>query len=91
MNERLTAHVAGRVQGVGFRFHTEREARRQGITGWVRNRADGTVELVAEGPRDALERLLAWCRQGPPQARVARVETHWSAASGEFDDFRARA
>ena len=66
--------VHGRVQGVWFRGATEREARAAGVAGWVRNRADGTVEAVFEGPPEAVGRLLAFCRHGPSGARVDRVD-----------------
>ena len=66
--------VSGRVQGVFFRNSCERLATGLGVSGWVRNRSDGTVEVVAEGERDAVDELLAWCRHGPPRARVDRVE-----------------
>ena len=66
--------IRGRVQGVGFRDAMSREAERLGLTGWVRNRADGDVEAVAQGGAAALEALLAWARRGPPAARVEHVE-----------------
>jgi acylphosphatase len=73
-SRRVRALVRGRVQGVGFRYDTVRVARGLGLRGWVRNTAEGHVELVAEGPAEHVERLLAWCRQGPPAARVTGVE-----------------
>ena len=66
--------VSGRVQGVGYRAWTEQEARALGLAGWVRNRRDGTVEAVFEGPSDAVERMVARCRVGPPAARVDTVD-----------------
>lgn len=65
--------VYGRVQGVGFRFFVEREARPLGLKGWVRNRSDGSVECLAIGPGEALEQLHHRLRQGPPAARVEQV------------------
>jgi acylphosphatase len=70
----VRAVVHGRVQGVFFRDSTRREAQRLGVAGWVRNRPDGTVELHAEGPPDAVEALLAFARTGPPNASVERVD-----------------
>jgi acylphosphatase len=70
---RVRAIVSGRVQGVSYRAATASEARHLGVTGWVRNRHDGSVELEAEGPRDQIEKLLAWCHRGPPAARVSNV------------------
>lgn len=87
---RLRAVVSGRVQGVNFRWSTVREARGLGLTGWVRNRPDGTVETVAEGPRARLERFLAYLNDGPPAAMVTGVEAAWSDATGEFGDFGIR-
>ena len=69
---RLT--IRGRVQGVGYRWWAEREARRLGLTGWVRNRADGSVELLAIGERTAVEQLAAHCREGPAAAFVTDVQ-----------------
>lgn len=69
---RLVIH--GRVQGVGFRESLRREALRCALRGWVRNRTDGTVEALLEGPEDAVDRVTAWARRGPPAARVDRVD-----------------
>ena len=85
--ERLHGVVRGDVQGVGFRYFLMREAQRLGLRGWVRNRDDGAVEFVAEGPRQDLERLLEAARRGPSQARVAEVRTDWSPASGGLEPF----
>lgn len=79
--------VHGRVQGVCYRMRASDEALRLGLTGWVRNRRDGTVEIVAEGDDKALSEFLAWCRQGPPHARVTDVDAEHSAATGEFGGF----
>lgn len=66
--------VAGRVQGVFFRDSCQREASAAGVAGWVRNRSDGAVEAVFEGEPEAVERMVTWCRHGPSQARVDRIE-----------------
>jgi acylphosphatase len=71
---RRRAIVSGRVQGVFFRDSTRREAERLGVTGWVRNRPDGTVEAVFEGDDDAVRRAVDFVRDGPPHARVEDVE-----------------
>jgi acylphosphatase len=66
--------ISGHVQGVGFRYSMAEEAERLGVTGWVRNRRDGTVEAVVDGDADALEAIAAWARQGPRGARVTGVQ-----------------
>jgi acylphosphatase len=88
--QRLHVRVRGRVQGVYYRASTQEAATRLGLCGWVRNCPDGSVELVAEGPTDRLDRLLEWCRRGPPAARVDACESTLEAASGEFRDFGVR-
>lgn len=80
--------IHGRVQGVWYRASTQKQAAALGLSGFVRNVADGSVEAVAEGPREQLEALIAWCREGPPHARVSEVESRFGDATGEFDDFR---
>ena len=84
--ERVRAHVwiAGRVQGVAFRAYTVDEAAARGVTGWVRNSPDGRVEAVCEGERTAVEAMIAWCRKGPPAARVSSVEVVWEETKGEL-------
>ncbi|MEO5362436.1 MAG: acylphosphatase [Magnetococcus sp. DMHC-8] len=67
-------HIFGRVQGVYYRVSTQQEAERLGVTGWVKNRPDGSVEAEAHGPPSAVTALIAWCQHGPPGARVERVE-----------------
>jgi len=88
--QRLEANVYGRVQGVGFRVFVQDKARGLGLTGYVRNRYAPRryVEVVAEGPRPALEALLHYLQQGPSLARVERVDVQWKPATGEFDGFR---
>ena len=80
--------VRGRVQGVFFRASTQREAKRLGLTGWVKNRADGGVEILAEGEEENLKDLLAWANRGPSAARVERVDTRWRGFGGDYCDFR---
>jgi acylphosphatase len=87
---RLHARVYGRVQGVNFRYYTQKEARALGLTGWVANRFDGSVGVVAEGEKAALQKLLAFLHRGPPSARVDRVQTEWAEATGEFSRFHVR-
>jgi acylphosphatase len=75
------------VQGVWFRASARDEALARGLGGWVRNLADGSVELRAEGPAPALEELIGWCRRGPPLAQVSHVEVQWVFAQG-MEGFR---
>ncbi|MFN3704638.1 MAG: acylphosphatase [Thermoflexales bacterium] len=84
---RLHVVVHGHVQGVGFRYFTLRRAEMLGLTGWVRNCQDGTVEVVAEGRTQELETLLAALHTGPSGAVVRRVEVSWLSATGEFRHF----
>lgn len=90
MKVRAELKIHGRVQGVFFRQSTQAAAIRLGLTGWVRNLPDGSVEALAEGPADAVRELLAWCRQGPPAAEVSSVDIDWTDATGEYQDFEVR-
>ena len=87
------AHVTvrGVVQGVAFRAYTQREARSLGLRGYVRNLPDGSVEIVAQGERDAVERLVAWARVGPAAARVRDVSVTYAEPTDAFPDFGIRA
>ena len=82
--------ISGRVQGVFYRASTQREARSLGLLGWVRNLPDGRVELVAEGPRPALEALVRWCASGPPAAEVTDLDAEWGEGGGTFSAFEIR-
>lgn len=87
---RLQAIVHGRVQGVSFRYYTQRRARELALTGYVRNLWDGTVKVVAEGQKPALEELLAFLQVGPRGAFVTQVDTQWPVPTNEFDRFEVR-
>lgn len=87
---RLRLIVAGRVQGVFFRRATADRAASLALTGFARNLAEGTVEIVAEGQRQGLELLLAWARVGPRHARVDELRVEWSGCQHEFSGFRVR-
>jgi len=80
--------IRGRVQGVFFRASTQREAKRLGLSGWVKNRSDGAVEVLAEGEEESLRQLSMWAERGPSAARVDDVQVRWRAYTGEFPDFR---
>jgi acylphosphatase len=87
---RMHAKVTGRVQGVGFRYYVLREAQSLGLTGWVRNRWDGSVEVVAEGDVEELRSLAGALEKGPPSSSVTKVDTDLQTASGEFGSFHVR-
>ncbi len=92
MNElaSLQAIVYGYVQGVFFRAFVSRRARELGLTGYVRNLAEGTVEVQAEGERKQLEKLIGYLKVGPPGARVEKVVTNWSEYTGNYSGFDIR-
>ncbi|MEE9614893.1 MAG: acylphosphatase [Thermodesulfobacteriota bacterium] len=79
--------VEGLVQGVFFRARTAETANRHGVTGWVRNNPDGTVEALIEGEEGSVKDVVEWCRKGPQGARVTGMNTRWEEYTGEFDDF----
>jgi acylphosphatase len=91
MSERITRRlvVRGRVQGVFYRESMRLEAERLGVTGWVRNCRDGTVEALVQGTPQAVEAITAWARRGPEDAQVTGVETK-AAAGGDFERFEKR-
>ncbi|MDE2485496.1 MAG: acylphosphatase [candidate division NC10 bacterium] len=82
-NVRAHVWISGRVQGVCFRAYTVDETAAGGVAGWVRNTPDGRVEAVFEGDKSAVEAMIAWCRNGPPTARVNGVEVAWEEPKGE--------
>jgi acylphosphatase len=84
---RITRHLAitGRVQGVGYRFYTQRKARELRLSGWVRNRRDGSVEAMIQGEADVVEAMTEWARRGPPSAVVADVKV--SDGEGDYSGF----
>lgn len=86
----LRAVVRGEVQGVGFRFFVQRQALQLGLSGWVRNRPDGSVEVAAEGPRPSLESLLPQLQLGPRFAIVEEVEVSWAKESTGLVGFEIR-
>jgi acylphosphatase len=88
--QRVRAIVEGHVQGVGFRYFTMDQARRLGLSGWVRNLPDGSVEAEAEGPREDLLVFLEALAEGPVGSVVRKVRPEWLPASGEDFSFRVR-
>ncbi len=88
--DRLETKISGRVQGVGYRYSIHREALKLGITGWVRNMPDGSVEAEFEGSKPALEKMLEFCQIGPAFAQVTRVESHWDSGPARYTVFQIR-
>ena len=86
--KRIHLIIRGRVQDVFFRASARREARQLGLTGWIRNRTDGSVEATVEGEEERVKEFLAWAQHGPSTARVENVETRWRSYTGEFSDFK---
>lgn len=86
-NARLHVFVTGMVQGVGFRFFVYQYGMDLNLQGWVRNRYDGRVEVLAEGPRHVLEAFLGKIKEGPQLAQVKNVEVDWRAANGDLSAF----
>ena len=87
---RVQVVVEGRVQGVFFRAYTEDEARRLGLTGWVRNRRDGAVEALIEGDAQRVTEMVSWLHRGSPQAVVSQVQVTDADPLGDFTDFSIR-
>lgn len=92
MAEQTRAHlvVTGRVQGVCFRLETQRAAARFNVTGWVRNKPDGTVEAIVEGAQTDVMSLIRWCQTGPSLSQVKTVVVTWQDYKGMYDDFGVR-
>lgn len=84
MPKRLKVTILGQVQGVFYRYNVKLQAEKFGLSGWVKNKADGSVELVAEGEEEKLKKFLDYCQAGPPFAQVEKVEVSWAEATGEF-------
>ncbi|MFC1877643.1 acylphosphatase [Thermodesulfobacteriota bacterium] len=89
MENMVRAHaiITGRVQGVFFRMETQRAARSHRVSGWVRNKMDGSVEAVFEGDEANVKSTLVWCQEGPPHARVSHVDVTWQDYTGEYETF----
>ena len=90
MKTRAHVFISGKVQGVFFRSMTMRQAGKHSVSGWVRNLPDEGVEAVFEGERENVEKLLEFCKRGPPGAKVARTDVKWETYSGEFRGFEIR-
>ena len=90
MKVRAHIFVDGRVQGVFFRSKTRFEANNRNVNGWVRNKRNGRVEAVFEGEEDSVKNMIAFCRKGPPGARVIKLDVKWLPYRGEFSEFEIR-
>lgn len=91
MMHRARVHITGRVQGVGFRHATRKQAQSLSLNGWVRNRSDGSVEAEFEGPKDAVQEMIDWCRNGPAFAKVDQVDANAEEAkSAKHQGFHVR-
>jgi acylphosphatase len=88
MMVRVHILVSGLVQGVFFRFNTMRKALEFGVRGWVKNRKDGKVEVLCEGPEKNVKMLIEWCIKGPEGAFVSNTELIWEEYEGEFETFQ---
>jgi len=88
--QELHAYVRGQVQGVGFRYFVVEKAHSLGLRGYARNESDGSVEVLAQGPRPALEQLLALLRRGPSAAHVSEVRTTWREPTEHISGFHVR-
>ena len=90
MKRRISIIIQGNVQSVNFRYETKFQAKALGITGWVKNAAQGTVEVVAEGDEEMLKELIRWCAHGPTRARVDKMNFTWQPKTGEFSSFEIK-
>ncbi len=85
--KRVELKIQGQVQGVFFRVFTKLKANEFDLVGWVRNEPDGSVRVVAEGPKEKIEEFIEWCKKGPALAKVKRIDVIWQEATGEFEGF----
>lgn len=90
MTKRLVLNVKGQVQGVGYRYSVQKEAKKRGFTGYVKNRDDDEVEIAAEGEEKDLQNFILFCYNGVGTAAVHRIDESWSEAAGVFSDFVIR-
>jgi acylphosphatase len=90
MNKKITVHISGRVQGVGYRYFVLQRARNLGLTGYVRNLRDGGVEVAAEGEEQTLKSFLKDLQQGPAGAAVGKIETAWQESAGNIATFEIK-
>lgn len=84
---RVNIRIYGQVQGVFFRQSAKQEAEKLGIVGWVKNKSDGSVEIMTEGGKENIDKFIKWCKSGPPFAKVEKVEIEEFKKSEDFSDF----
>jgi acylphosphatase len=84
---RVKVRIEGLVQGVFYRYSTQKKAEELNVRGWVRNVWDGSVECLFEGDQEKIETLITWCHKGPAGARVEKVTTEWEECKGDFEGF----
>lgn len=84
---RVHLRISGQIQGVFFRRSAKLEAEKLEIVGWIRNNADGSVEVMAQGPNETIDKFIAWSKKGPPFAKVEKVEVEWLSENQDFDHF----
>jgi acylphosphatase len=82
--------VSGKVQGVFFRVETRYEANKRNVSGWIRNTFDDRVEAIFEGTKEDVEKLIEFCKNGPPSAQVTKIQVHWQEYTGKFEGFQIR-
>lgn len=87
MKKQLILKITGLVQGMGYRYASEKEAKKRGLTGYVINKSDGSVELVIEGEEKTLKDFIIWCYNGVGPATVKAIEDTWQDATGKYEDF----
>ena len=87
MTKRLSLKITGLVQGVGYRYLSQKQAQKEGLSGYVKNLDDGSVEVVVEGDETKLKEFIQWCYNGVGPAQVHKIEENWSELTGEFSDF----
>lgn len=92
MSDKIRAHifVSGRVQGVYYRSNTKKIAEKLDLKGWVKNLPDGRVEIICEGEKEKIEKIIRWAKRGPLLAKVNGVEVNWEEYQGEFKGFEIR-
>jgi len=90
MQKRVVLKISGRVQGVFYRINTKEKATKLNIGGYIKNKLDGTVNIIAEGEKNNLKELVKWCYQGSPSAKVENVDEKWEKYTGGFNNFEIK-